>query len=149
MQLNELKVKKLFNENYILLEDFRYQINRMCITIPKGFVTDFASIPKMLHLVIPKHGKYDIAAVVHDFLYSELNVTGINRKLADKIFYHIMKETEVNSNTRKKFYKAVRYFGAMSWQDKIENEGYKDQAIIDHTKEAREYYNYWNRILKI
>ena len=37
----------------------------------------------------------------------------------------------------------------MSWQDKIENEGYKDQAIVDHTKEAREYYNYWNTILKI
>ena len=60
-----------------------------------------------------------------------------------------MKETEVNKNTANKFYKAVRYFGAMSWQDKIENEGYKDQAIVDHTKEAREYYNYWNTILKI
>ena len=73
----------------------------------------------------------------------------IQGKLADKIFYHIMKETEVNKNTANKFYKAVRYFGAMSWQDKIENEGYKDQAIVDHTKEAREYYNYWNTILKI
>ena len=37
----------------------------------------------------------------------------------------------------------------MSWQSKLENEGYKDKAIIDRTKEAREYYGYWNKILNL
>lgn len=69
--------------------------------------------------------------------------------MADKIFKFIMKETKVNNSTINKFYRAVRVFGEMSWQSKIENEGYKDRAIIDRTKEAMEYYSYWNRILKI
>ena len=60
-----------------------------------------------------------------------------------------MKETDVNDKTRKKFYNAVRIFGATSWKSKIENEGYKDQAVIDQTKEAKEYYKYWNEILKL
>ena len=60
-----------------------------------------------------------------------------------------MLETGVNKDTANKFYKAVRLFGEMSWQNKIENEGYKDQAIIDRTKEAKEYYMHWNKILKL
>ena len=149
MQLNELKVKKLFNENYILLEDFRYQINRMCITIPKGFVTDFASVPKMLHLVIPKHGKYDIAAVVHDFLYSELNVTGINRRLADKIFEFIMMESGVNCYLRKIMYLGVRKFGRPFFKDlKINGlKSFDDEYLINHSKEAKEYYDFYKQTL--
>ena len=60
-----------------------------------------------------------------------------------------MLETGVNKDTANKFYKAVRLFGEMSWQDKIYNEGYKDQAIIDRTKEAKEYYMHWNKILNL
>jgi len=129
-----------YGKSVKLIDGFFIATSAVCVTGLSSI--DIASIYNPF-------GKWIKSAVIHDYLYSKYNNTGINRKLADKIFYHIMKETEVNSNTRKKFYKAVRYFGAMSWQDKIENEGYKDQAIIDHTKEAREYYNYWNTILKI
>nr|DAO04994.1 MAG TPA: Protein of unknown function (DUF1353) [Caudoviricetes sp.] len=149
MEKSKLNLRFLSDGKAMLLDDYIYDINGYQIKVFKGFITDGASIPKCLQSIYNPFGKWIKSAVIHDYLYSKYNNTGINRKLADKIFYHIMKETEVNSNTRKKFYKAVRYFGAMSWQDKIENEGYKDQAIIDHTKEAREYYNYWNRILKI
>ena len=77
------------------------------------------------------------------------NNTGINRTLSDKIFRHIMQETGVDNRTVRRFYTAVRCFGELNWQSKIENEGYKDRAIIDRTKEAVEYYSYWNRILKL
>lgn len=149
MQLNDLKVEKLFNENYILLEDFKYQVGKLVITVPKGFVTDFASIPKMLWGLLPKHGKYDIASVVHDFLYSEHNLTGINRKLADKIFNYIMKESGVNCYTRKILYLGVRKFGKPFYKDLKLNglKSFEDEVTINNTKEAKEYYGFYKEYL--
>ena len=103
----------------------------------------------MGHQCLILYGKYINAAVVHDYLYSVYNNTGINRTLADKIFRHIMKETGVDSRIVRKFYAAIKYFGATSWKSKLQNEGYKDRAIIDRTKEAREYYNHWYKVLGI
>ena len=117
------------------------------IRAPKSFITDGASVPHSLQWLYNPYGKYINAAVIHDYLYSTYNNTGINRTLADKIFNFIMKETGVDNRTRRKFYTAVRCFGEPSWQSKLENEGYKDRAIIDRTKEAKEYYNRWNKML--
>ena len=149
MEKTKLSLRYLNDGKAILLNDYVYSINGYEITVFKGFITDGASIPKCLQCIYSPYGKYIKAAVIHDFLYSKFNNTGINRTLADKIFKFIMKETKVNNSTINKFYRAVRVFGEMSWQSKIENEGYKDRAIIDRTKEAMEYYSYWNRILNI
>ena len=149
MEKSKLNLRFLSDGKAMLLDDYIYDINGYQIKVFKGFITDGASIPKVLQCIYNPYGKWIKGAIIHDYLYSKYNNTGINRKLADKIFKYIMKETKVNNSTINKFYRAVRVFGEMSWQDKIENEGYKDQAIIDHTKEAREYYNYWNTILKI
>lgn len=149
MEKTKLILDPISNGKAILLEEYVYEINGYLIRVPKSFITDGASVPKSLQWLYNPYGKYINAAVVHDYLYSTYNNTGINRKLADKIFKFIMKETEVNKSTINKFYKAVRLFGEMSWQDKIENEGYKDKAIIDKTREANEYYEHWNNILKL
>ena len=149
MEKTKLILEPISNGKAILLEEYVYDINGYLIRVPKSFITDGASVPHSLQWLYNPYGKYINAAVIHDYLYSSYNNTGINRTLADNIFKHIMKETGVDDRTIRRFYIAVRYFGAMSWQDKIENEGYKDQAIIDHTKEAREYYNYWGKVLGI
>ena len=60
-----------------------------------------------------------------------------------------MKETGVDSRIVRKFYAAVKYFGATSWKTKLQNDGYKDRAIIDRTKEAKEYYKHWYKVLGI
>ena len=67
--------------------------------------------------------------------------------MADKIFKHIMKETGVDDRTIRRFYIAVRCFGETSWKPKLLNEGYKDRAIVDKTKEAKEYYNFLDKVL--
>lgn len=149
MEKSKLNLRLLSDGKAILLDDYIYDVNGYPIKVFKGFITDGASIPKVLQCIYNPYGKWIKGAVIHDYLYSKYNTTGINRKLADKIFKMIMLETGVNKNTANKFYKAVRLFGEMSWQDKIYNEGYKDQAIIDRTKEAKEYYMHWNKILKL
>ena len=149
MEKTKLILDPISNGKAILLEEYIYEINGYLIRVPKSFITDGASVPKSLQWLYNPYGKYIKAAIIHDYLYSKYNNTGINRKLADKIFKFIMKETEVNKSTINKFYKAVRFFGEISWQDKIKNEGYKDKALIDKTREAKEYYEYWNNILKL
>lgn len=39
------------------------------ITVPAGFETDFASIPRALTWLIPARGPYNRPAIIHDFLY--------------------------------------------------------------------------------
>ena len=149
MEKTKLILDPISNGKAILLEEYVYDINGYLIRVPKSFITDGASVPKSLQWLYNPYGKYIKAAVIHDYLYSCYNNTGINRTLADKIFRYIMQETGVDNRTVRRFYIAVRCFGETSWKPKLKNEGYKDRAMIDRTKEAREYYNYWNTILKI
>ena len=149
MEKTKLKLEFLSNKKAVLLQDYIYSINGYDIKVFRGFITDGASVPKSLQWLYSPYGPYIKAAVIHDYLYSTYNSTGINRTLADKIFRHIMKETGVDNRTRRKFYIAVKYFGETSWKPKLQNEGYKDKALIDKTKEAREYYNYWYDKLKL
>ena len=149
MEKTKLILEPISNGKAILLEEYVYEINRYLIRVPKSFITDGASVPHSLQWLYNPFGKYIKAAVIHDYLYSCYNNTGINRTLADKIFKHIMKETGVDDRTVRRFYNAVKYFGATSWKTKLQNEGYKDRAIIDRTKEAKEYYNHWYKMLGI
>lgn len=149
MEKTKLILNPISNGKAILLEEYVYDVNGYLIRVPKSFITDGASVPHSLQWLYNPFGKYIKAAVIHDYLYSAYNNTGINRTLADKIFRHIMKETGVDNRTVRRFYNAVKYFGETSWKPKLENEGYRDQAIIDRTKEAKEYYAYWNKKLKL
>ena len=149
MEKTKLILDPISNGKAILLEEYVYDINGYLIRVPKSFITDGASVPHSLQWLYNPYGKYINAAVIHDYLYSSYNNTGINRTLADKIFRHIMQETGIDKRTIRRFYIAVKYFGATSWKSKLQNEGYKDRAIIDRTKEAKEYYNHWYKVLGI
>jgi len=149
MEKTKLILEPISNGKAILLEEYVYDINGYLIRVPKSFITDGASVPHSLQWLYNPFGRYIKAAVVHDYLYSCYNNTGINRTLADKIFRQIMEETGVDSRIVRKFYAAVKYFGATSWKSKLQNEGYKDRAIIDRTKEAKEYYKHWYKVLGI
>lgn len=130
-----------------LVEDFRFYINDFLMIIPKGFETDLASVPRVFWSIFPPFGEYTSAAIVHDYLYSKYNNLAINRTLADKIFLYAMKKFGVDWITRTSMYMAVRVGGSGAWQDKLENEGYKDKAFIDKSEEANQYYAGMREIL--
>jgi hypothetical protein len=84
------------------------------ITVPHGFVTDFASVPRAFWHVIPPWGKYSLAAVVHDYLY----FTGeVSRKAADQVFLEQMRLLGVPWWKRRLMYYAVRWFGGAAWEN--------------------------------
>ena len=82
------------------------------ITVPKGFTTDFASIPRLFWSILPPWGKYGKAAVIHDYLYWEAERP---RKDADKIFLEAMTVLSVNYFYRNIMYRAVRMFGSHAY----------------------------------
>jgi Protein of unknown function (DUF1353) len=89
--------------------------NGAIIEIPVGFITDFASVPKILWSAISSIGKFNLASVVHDYFYS----THIySRCFSDKEFLRLMHMTSPNTKLRNRimFY-AVRLFGNKRWKE--------------------------------
>ena len=82
-----------------VMEDFEYHIgsedSNDFVKVPKGYVSDLASIPRFLWGIIGgPWGKYGYAAIVHDFI--------LQNKLyppskADRIFYEAMTVLKVPS----------------------------------------------------
>ena len=83
------------------------------IDVPKGFETDFASVPRGLWNLFPPDGEYTQAAVLHDYLY---NIKSRKRKECDKIFDEGMKVLNVPYWKRALIYRAVRMFGGFAWK---------------------------------
>ena len=83
-------------------------------TVPVGFDTDLASIPRaFLSITGGKIGKHLIAAVIHDKLYR----TGeVPRNVADAIFLAAMEALGVSWVRRQVLYQAVRAGGASSYR---------------------------------
>ena len=105
--------KKLDGNKFQLTAPLIYQVApERVITVPEGFVTDLASIPRVFYISTPPIGNYDLAAVVHDFLYSAQITT---RAQADGLFRQAMQDCGVGRYTRTKMYLAVRLFGGAIW----------------------------------
>ena len=81
------------------------------VTVPKGFITDLASIPRWYWSIIsPARSDLILGAIVHDYLYSCHHE--MTRKNADAILYNLLIANGVDEYTAKKFYLAVRVFGS-------------------------------------
>ena len=102
-----------------LVQGFTYHTRRAsggAIYVPAGFETDFASVPRFFWRLIPPHGCYGKASVIHDFLYRK---SGVSREKADAIFLEAMTVLGVPWITRTLIYAAVRVFGGAAYQRKI------------------------------
>ena len=49
MFLSELKIKKIDESKYILEDDLVAKVDKDIYTVPKGFITDLASVPYPLN----------------------------------------------------------------------------------------------------
>lgn len=105
---------------FALIHYFRYISTCGTITVPTGFLTDGASVPKIFWNIFDPFGPFFPAALVHDYLYSKWS-TGhfrCERWEADDIFKEAMFNCGVGWLTRETIYRAVRMFGGRSWKRK-------------------------------
>lgn len=112
-----------FNKNYVNVKIYRYgelpelsselkyhHSDGLDFIIPKGFKTDFASIPRIFWNIIAPLGKHTLPSVLHDYLYTFGHSLGISRKQADKIFFDAMIESHVARITANFMWFCVRIF---------------------------------------
>lgn len=103
------------NKQWVLFDDMKYEVggSGVVITVPKGFVTDFASIPQAFWSAgLSPNGLYSKAAVVHDYLYWTQTCS---RAQADNLLMIAMKESGVSTGTRLLVYEGVRAGGEGAW----------------------------------
>ena len=111
--LTPLDVRKSGDTRWVLIAPLRYEVAPgQIIEVPAGFPTDFASIPRVFFLTTPPVGKYDRAAVVHDYLYVAQATT---RAQADRIFLQAMADCGVSWYMRYKMFLAVQLGGGRVW----------------------------------
>ena len=78
------------------------------IRVPRGFVTDLASVPAVAQSIRSRVGTYSRAAILHDYLYWTGRCT---RDQADVIFYHAMITSGSTDAVAGQVYFAVSKFG--------------------------------------
>jgi len=115
--LTELDVR--FNTNadkgrrWQLIAPFVFTVDGERFTVPAGFWTDFASIPRALWRII---SPYDIGKgpVPHDFGY----YTGLKGKAFwDSVLLACMEYEDVAGWKHQPVYQAVNWFGGWTWDN--------------------------------
>jgi hypothetical protein len=92
-------------DHWRVAREFRYMIgsedSQQWVTVPAGYLTDGASVPRIFWSLLPPWGANGQAAVVHDLLCEYLQImdhgrmVSITRERADQIFIEAMRVLEV------------------------------------------------------
>lgn len=110
-------LEMLGHYNWRVHEPFDFYLsddNSDVISVPAGFVTDLATIPRIFWTLLPPDGKYAKAAIIHDYLYDNALRT---KQEADLIFLDGMVVLGVPKWKRTVMYWAVKIFGRGSYHN--------------------------------
>jgi len=83
------KTEYIGEGHYRLIEPLVYSMPSGTITVPRGFATDLASMPRALRWLVSTSALWSNASVLHDYLYG---VQRWDRPLADACFRKAMLE---------------------------------------------------------
>lgn len=105
---------------YKITSEFEYRIGDFdnpfgIITVPVGFITDFASIPWPINRWFKPTGKWAKAAVIHDHMLVVIDDEKIEhtRATADAILYEAMLVSGIKPYVAYIFYSGVRLWSAL------------------------------------
>ncbi len=115
----DVEASKLLKKNvWRVLDSFKFYIgdkdDQRWAHVPAGFLTDGATIPRILWWLLPPWDTYSQAAALHDYLceyktvYEKGQAVSVDRKEADRIFKSAMKASGVGVWPRQAMYVAVR-----------------------------------------
>lgn len=110
-------------DRWVVTQPIHYQTLIGEITIPAGYVTDFASVPTLLWGIFPPIGRHNRGSVLHDYWYdNRLGETELGpelaRRLADLEYWHRLTAVEPHNRIRNwLMWKACRWFGGPWWRN--------------------------------
>lgn len=117
---DRLKVEQVDATHWRLLSEFRYDsdVADSRIIVPPGFVTDFASVPRVPVAFWLFGDTAHAAAVVHDWLYT----TGIfPKETADSVFLEAMLASGMSRWRAYPMYLGVKFGGDTAWKEHRNN----------------------------
>lgn len=86
--------------------------NGVQLIIPIDYISNGASIPKLLRGIFSQQGVYLMPSIVHDYLYDN-NL--YSREFVDRQFLLDMGKVGTNKFTKWLFYYVIRIFGGLNW----------------------------------
>lgn len=98
--------------------EFHYFHDSGLVIVPKDFITDFDSVPRLPLVYLVAKDRATKSALAHDALYrfGKLGGKRISRKQADDIFYDAMRHEGLPWRHRATIYSGVRLGGLFSWR---------------------------------
>lgn len=120
--LTQLHVEQIDDDGWRLLGQLVYYSERLkrSVAVPEGFVTDFASVPRLPFVYWLAGGKATKAAVIHDFLYRK---SGVSRADADAVFAEAMEATGQAAWRRGLMWFGLRIGGWTAYQEADASQG--------------------------
>jgi hypothetical protein len=102
--------------DYVVSFNFKGEVNNRTITVPKGMLTDLASVPRAAWALVAPVGPHLEASIVHDFLYIAWQDLGRQPQsndweFADNVMHAGMVEAGVDKSQIAMIYAALRGFG--------------------------------------
>lgn len=143
--LSPLWLGKLGPRRWLVGENLVYRsaVLGMQLTIPRGFVTDRASVPRLPMVFFLTGDRADAAATVHDWLYQS-HIIG-ERRLADLVFLEaaVLPPDHESNWMATLMYRGIRIGGRGAWDsgperlERLENASLPCQCLpIGHTNGA-------------
>ncbi len=80
------------------------------IEVPKGFKTDFGSVPQLFQSLLSPVGKPTKAYVLHDYLCELAQEENLKRKVADDVFLSALRILGIGKIQRVVIYASVRLY---------------------------------------
>jgi Protein of unknown function (DUF1353) len=120
------------DNQWVLQDDYRYDMDGTSITVPKGFRFDLSSVPRPFWSLIAPFELSVTAPLLHDFLYRcggkpEPGVVQpprtFTRRQVDDLFRQVMVQEGVAPWRRTLAYAAVRTFGYPAWRKDAKETG--------------------------
>ena len=102
-----------------LHEEFTYTTDAgAVIHVPVGFITDLASVPRLLWWVVPPFGKYLPAALIHDKLYADhrAGLHHCSRAYCDAVLLEAMRDCGCSAWCANTIWIGVRLGGWVAWR---------------------------------
>ena len=87
------------------------------VEFPEVFISDLASTPGLFWFVLPPHGKYTKAVILHDLLY-RTNFSWCDRKIADLIFKKVCEVSRVPYWKKMIMFDFLKALGWTAWKKK-------------------------------
>lgn len=115
--------EQLGKDYWVVKKDFIYYLDdskMSTVKVPRGYLTDGATVPRAFWSLVPPWGKYGQACVLHDYLceypfYDDgQHRVIIERKEVDQIFNEAMQILQVPETTRRLMIGAVNTYRIVS-----------------------------------